>query len=81
MKYWKQSLSQPVQFSHLESPYPVAVVNGKMIKMTPLREFMERLESGRNSRRLHFRTSNNEADADQYQNLKKRLENEIIEKR
>ena len=48
--------------------------------MTPIREFMERLENGKSCRRLNFRTSNNEIDADQFQNLKKKLEVDIKEK-
>ena len=60
MAFYKQSILNPVTFSYLESKCPVAVVNGKLIKMVPLVEFIERLESGKKDKRLAFRTCNNE---------------------
>ena len=65
MKYWKQSLAEPVAFSGLEQCCPVLVVNGKMVKMTPLREFVERLQSGKKDKRLNLRSCDNEFEEGQ----------------
>ena len=60
---------------------PVLIVNGKMIKMIQVGEFIERLQSAHRDKQLNFKASDNENEQEQYDELKSLIEKDIKEKK